>query len=75
MVARGYDWKDCNVANAPTVRPVVANDDDILGKIDWFFSREKKNSKMYSPVIIPAVQADGTPSSDHECLGVQIELK
>ena len=72
MVARGYGWKDCNVANAPTVRPDVPNDDDILGKIDWFFSR---GLKVSSPVIIPAVQADGTPSSDHECLGVQIELK
>ena len=72
MAARRYDWKDCNVPNAPTVRPDVPNDDDILGKIDWFFSR---GLKVSSPAIIPAVQADGTPSSDHECLSVEIELK
>jgi endonuclease/exonuclease/phosphatase family metal-dependent hydrolase len=72
MAGRGYDWKDGNVLDAPTVRPDVPNEDDILGKIDWFFSR---GLKLSSPAVIPAVQADGTPSSDHECLSVQVELQ
>ena len=72
MAARGYGWKDCNVSNAPTVRPDGPDDEEILGKIDWFFSR---GLKVSSPAVIPALQADGTPSSDHECLIVHIELE
>jgi endonuclease/exonuclease/phosphatase family metal-dependent hydrolase len=70
IARRGYDWTRCNVPGAPTERPDELAG-RVLGKIDWFFSRGLKASL---PAVIPALKADGTPSSDHECLMVQIEL-
>ncbi|HTJ59436.1 MAG TPA: endonuclease, partial [Devosiaceae bacterium] len=72
MESRGFGWKNCNVPDAVTQR--VEQPDPAarsLGKIDWFFSRGLKTSLA---AVIPAIQADGRPFSDHECLVVEIEL-
>ncbi|MBB3457316.1 endonuclease/exonuclease/phosphatase family metal-dependent hydrolase [Rhizobium sp. BK313] len=70
MARRRYDWIRCNVPGVPTERPDEPTD-RVLGKIDWFFSRGLKASL---PAVISALKADGTPSSDHDCLMVEIGL-
>ena len=70
-VERGYDYAASNVSEAPTQRVDAPLPVDGLGKIDWFFTR---GLKAYSPAVIPAVRPDGTPSSDHECIVVEVEL-
>ncbi|MGH6644107.1 MAG: hypothetical protein ACRED3_15580 [Bradyrhizobium sp.] len=72
MSARGYDWASCNVADAPTERVEEPAGAKVLGKIDWFFSRGLRASL---PAVVPALRADGRPSSDHDCLIVRIELE
>jgi endonuclease/exonuclease/phosphatase family metal-dependent hydrolase len=71
MAGRGYDWTRCNVPGVPSERPDGPAADRVLGKIDWFFSRGLKASL---PTVIPALKGDGAPSSDHDCLMVQIAL-
>jgi endonuclease/exonuclease/phosphatase family metal-dependent hydrolase len=65
---RGYDWHACNVPDAPTQRFPVGSDRP-NAKLDWFFTR---GLVVSDPRIIPAVQDDGAPSSDHEALVVTI---
>jgi endonuclease/exonuclease/phosphatase family metal-dependent hydrolase len=67
--ARGYDWQACNVADARTNR-FPKGSTRARAKIDWFFTRGLLAS---NPAILPAVQPDGTPSSDHEGLLVTIQ--
>jgi endonuclease/exonuclease/phosphatase family metal-dependent hydrolase len=67
LAAQGYDWHACNVADIPTTRH--ADPRRPRAKIDWFFTRGLTAS---NPEIIPALQPDGTPSSDHDCLVVSI---
>jgi endonuclease/exonuclease/phosphatase family metal-dependent hydrolase len=66
---RGYDWRACNVPDAPTTRH-SAGSERRRSKIDWFFTRGLTTT---DPRIIPAVRPDGTPSSDHEALIVTIK--
>ncbi|MEI6096809.1 MAG: endonuclease/exonuclease/phosphatase family protein [Alphaproteobacteria bacterium] len=64
----GYDWSGCNVADVPTTR-YPAGSARPPAKIDWFFTRGVTAS---NPRIIPALQQDGSPSSDHEALVVTV---
>ena len=70
-VARGYDYEAANVPEAPTQR---FDEPRRFGpaKIDWFFTR---GLRAFAPRVVPAVRVDGTPSSDHECLVVEVELE
>lgn len=65
----GYQWQDANIAGMPTQR-FAPDSDRPAHKLDWFFTR---GLKATNPAIVPAVRADGLPSSDHECLAVTIE--
>ncbi len=68
---RGYDWRGCNVALAPTQRTRPdGTPQPPFGKIDWLFSRGLRCS---DPAILPAVDAEGVAISDHEVLAVTIE--
>jgi len=64
----GYDWHACNVMGVATQR-FVPGRARTHHKLDWFFTR---GLVATDPAIIPAVQADGSPSSDHECLAVTV---
>ncbi len=66
--AQGYDWRMCNVLDHPTTR-YPEGSTRLPAKIDWFFTRGLTASHA---AVIPAVQADGTPSSDHEALIVTV---
>jgi endonuclease/exonuclease/phosphatase family metal-dependent hydrolase len=70
MAARGFDCQACNVADAPTQRPLRGEPRRALGKIDWIFTRGLRATR---PAIVPALRPDGAPSSDHDCLVVTIE--
>ncbi len=71
MAGRGFEWTACNVPDAPTQRFPDALMPRPLGKIDWIFTRGLTATK---PAVLPALCADGTPSSDHEALFVEISL-
>ena len=64
----GYDWQACNLAERATTRHPDGST-RMPAKIDWFFTR---GLAVTDPAIIPALRADGTPSSDHEGLMVTI---
>jgi endonuclease/exonuclease/phosphatase family metal-dependent hydrolase len=66
--AFGYDWHACNVEGVPTQR-FLDDDPRPRAKLDWFFTR---GLVARDPEIIPAVQANGSPSSDHDALLVTI---
>ncbi|MEM5475832.1 endonuclease/exonuclease/phosphatase family protein [Pacificibacter sp. AS14] len=66
----GFDWRAANVPDAPTQR-FAEGSTRPLGKIDWIFSR---GLTATSPAVLPAVQGDSTPSSDHEALFVEFAL-
>jgi len=68
----GYDWHGCNVPDAPTQRFPEAEARRPLAKLDWFFTRGLTAS---DPRIIPALRADGSPSSDHDALIVSVATK
>ena len=72
LAAAGYDWHACNVPNVPTQRFSEAEGRPPLGKLDWFFTRGISAS---DPRIIPALQADGSPSSDHDALAITVAIK
>ena len=67
----GYDWRACNLPNAPTQRFAESEERRPLAKLDWFFTRGLKAS---DPRIIPALRPDGLPSSDHDALAVTIRV-
>ena len=68
----GYDWHACNQPNVPTQRFSETEGRRPLGKLDWFFTRGLVAS---DPRVVPAVRADGDPSSDHDALVVTIAKK
>lgn len=68
--ALGYDWQSCNVPDQPTTR-YPAGSPRPPAKIDWVFTRNLKASDV---ALLPAVQPDGTPASDHEGLMLTISL-
>jgi endonuclease/exonuclease/phosphatase family metal-dependent hydrolase len=67
LAGNGYDWFACNLADIPTTRHAEA--DRPRYKLDWFFTRGLHAS---APAIMPALNADGSPSSDHDCLVVTV---
>jgi hypothetical protein len=56
----------------PTQRFAEAEGRRPLAKLDWFFTRGLAAS---DPRIVPALRADGSPSSDHDALVVTIAKK
>jgi endonuclease/exonuclease/phosphatase family metal-dependent hydrolase len=64
----GYEWQNCNVADFPTTR-YPEGSKRLPAKLDWFFTR---GLEAGAADIIPAIQENGAPSSDHECLVVSI---
>jgi endonuclease/exonuclease/phosphatase family metal-dependent hydrolase len=70
LAGRGYDWKAANKLDLPTQRR-GAGDPAPLGHIDWFFTR---GLIATAPAVLPAVLADGSPSSDHEALVVTVRI-
>jgi len=71
MAGRGFDWRACNDLETPTERPTPGRAHRPLGKIDWFFTRGLRATK---PMVTPALDTTGAPSSDHDCLSVTIEI-
>jgi endonuclease/exonuclease/phosphatase family metal-dependent hydrolase len=65
----GFDWQACNLPDIPTTRYAEHRAERPRTKLDWFFTRGLAAS---DPKIIPALRADGEPSSDHEALAVTI---
>jgi len=65
----GYDWHACNLPDVPTQRFAEAEGRRPLAKLDWFFTR---GLVARDPRIVPALRADGDPSSDHDALVVTI---
>lgn len=70
LAGRGYDWKTANNPDLPTQRR-QASDPTPVGRIDWFFTR---GLVATAPAVLPAVLADGSPSSDHEALIVTVRI-
>lgn len=70
LANRGFDWRASNVPGRPTERPQPGQPLRPLGKIDWIFTR---GLHAAAPEIVPALAADGTPVSDHDCLLVTVE--
>lgn len=70
LAGRGYDWTAANNLDLPTQRR-GAGDPTPVGRIDWFFTR---GLVATAPAVLPAVLADGSPSSDHEALVVTIRI-
>ncbi len=66
----GFDWHAAPVPDAPTQR-FAEGSFRPLGKIDWIFTR---GLTATSPAVLPALQGDSTPSSDHEALVVEVAL-
>jgi endonuclease/exonuclease/phosphatase family metal-dependent hydrolase len=71
MAARGFDWRACNVADAPTQRLWAPDPGRVLGKIDWIFTR---GLVARGPAVLPATYAGGATASDHEGLFVEVAL-
>jgi endonuclease/exonuclease/phosphatase family metal-dependent hydrolase len=69
LAEAGYDWQTCNVPEIPTTRYAADRAGQPRTKLDWFFTR---GLEARDPKIIPALQSDGTPSSDHDALAVTI---
>jgi len=70
LADRGFDWQASNVPGRPTERPQPGEPPRPLGKIDWIFTR---GLRATAPEIVPALSADDTPVSDHDCLLVTVE--
>lgn len=68
--AMGYDWQDCNLIGQPTTR-LPAGASQPPAKIDWVFTR---GLVARDPMILPAIQPDGTPAADHEGLLLTVTL-
>ena len=66
----GYDFDACNVADMATTRHPEGSQRR-PGKIDWFFT---KGLNATNAEVIPAIRADGSPSSDHEAIAITISL-
>lgn len=66
--AFGYDWQHCNLHDVPTTR-YPAGSTRPPAKIDWIFTRRLMAREA---AVIPALCADGTPSTDHEGLFVTV---
>ncbi len=64
--AAGYDWRSCNVLGEGTQRTHSGRG---ALKLDWFFCR---GVAAAAPQVIAAVDADGTPLSDHELIAIEI---
>jgi hypothetical protein len=69
LAHRGFDWQASNVPGKPTERRQPGEPARPLGKIDWIFTR---GLRCASPAILPALAADGTAVSDHDCLLVTV---
>jgi endonuclease/exonuclease/phosphatase family metal-dependent hydrolase len=69
FAARGFDWRASNVPGKPTERSQPGQRMRPLGKIDWIFTR---GLQATSPAVVPALVADGTSISDHDCLFVTV---
>lgn len=66
----GYSYDACNVADMATTRHPEGTQRR-PAKIDWFFTKGLLATK---PEVIPAIRADGTPSSDHEAIAITISV-
>lgn len=69
FAARGYDWREANVPDAPTQRLWAPDPARSLGKIDWVFTR---GLVARDPAVLPATYPDGATASDHEGLFVEL---
>jgi endonuclease/exonuclease/phosphatase family metal-dependent hydrolase len=69
MADRGFNWRASNVPGKPTERQRPGQPSRPLGKIDWIFTR---GLRVAAPAIVPALKADGTSISDHDCLLVTV---
>ena len=70
LADRGFDWSASNVPGRPTERPQPGEPMRPIGKIDWIFTR---GLRAVAPEIVPALDANGTYISDHDCLLVTVE--
>jgi len=68
--ARGYDWSRCN-ARRPTTRTSVWTQMKGTRQLDWFCTR---GLIAHDPVVLPAIGEAGEVLSDHELIGVTIDL-
>lgn len=72
MATHGYVWEGCNAPGVTERTRPDGTPDPPLAKLDWYFVRDLIPS---SPVIEPAVDADGLAISDHEMIVVDIRLR
>jgi endonuclease/exonuclease/phosphatase family metal-dependent hydrolase len=69
--ASGYSWESANLP-LPTQRTGPAGDPEPpFGKLDWLFVR---GLRADNPRLVPALDPDGRPVSDHEMLTVDVTL-
>lgn len=68
--ARGFDWRDCNVAG-PTTRASSWSEGAGDFKLDWICTR---GFVAQDPVLVPAVDDDGTVLSDHDLVLVTLRV-
>lgn len=66
-----YDWHACNVPDVATQRFAQDETKRIPHKLDWMFTR---GLTATDPMILPALCANGAPSSDHDALSIVLSL-
>ena len=67
--ARGYDWRQCNVAAATTRRSTWSASEGTR-QLDWFCTR---GLTVRDPTLVPSLAEDATVLSDHELILVTNE--
>ena len=66
--AAGYHWRSCNEPGEGTQRHESGRG---ALKIDWFLCR---GVETRAPCVIPALDDEGTPLSDHELIAIDVDL-
>ena len=66
--AAGYHWRSCNEPGEGTQRHASGRG---ALKIDWFLCR---GVETRAPCVIPALDDEGTPLSDHELIAIDVDL-
>jgi endonuclease/exonuclease/phosphatase family metal-dependent hydrolase len=70
--AAGFAWQASNLAQATQRDGPWKTHERPLGKLDWIFTR---GVKVSNPRIVPAIDDEGRPLSDHEMITVELSFK
>lgn len=71
LAAAGFGWRTANTPAATLRQRPDGTPAPPFNKIDWFFVRGLVASE---PRTVPALDADGSAISDHDCITVEVTL-